>query len=912
VAEQSYKPNKYVDFLSDFSGGVDSGVSPLLLKKNQLSMAVNASLRFGFIHPRSPFVQRNISYNGQTTLINLMATGLFQGAGYYRPDSGTESLLAAVSGHLIKLTEINVGGSWSITDVSVPGNLNSATQAQSWMWQSELWMIVNDGSGALPIFFSGSSSRRSYGPAQLLGNVESIADSANVPDMYLPNIILGQQPSNTSNVLADCAIVATLDRIYTGPYNAPVIFNGEYYMVTQSVLGYPATLTNVNDTAGNSITAGAQLVVTTTTTIPGPQYVLATSATVSAPQGCVPDGTATVAVSLTAPADLTIADSPYYFPFGVGNNTALFATIPNFYQYFAEIQWQPISGSGSTWTLKGQYGCFPPNPSETYDGEVLPAGLTFVGQGSTTTTTTVIDTTSADFTVPAVNGQVTVYLTAPYEGPTQNITINGKRYTISQQSATSTSQITLVNLTDPNVGSSYNLPIPVYSVPELPAGKMGAYGNGRNWFSLVNGITYEAGDIVGGGSGTPAYNYRDGVLKTTENDFMVNGGVFTLPGTSDVITAMIFPPVLDSSMGVGSLQVFTPFSVFANNAPADRATWAALTWPIQSETLKDQGALAQDSTVLVNSDCFFRGDINFGSLVLARRQFQLNQWGNKPISDEMQRVLQLDNQTLLNFGCAVSFDNRFLGSVSPSSGTYGVSHLGVVTLNFDPLSSLRTSDPPVWEGAWEGLNIFKLIVGRVNGTRRCFAFTYNNITATMELWELLDEATSEQQQMFLDNGTTPITWMFETPVMFNQDIHSLTELIQLRDGEVYLSEINGTVNVSVYYRPDFYPCWTLWRQFTVCADQPQPNSNSTYRMRVGLGEPSPQPGEIGNNRPLRVGYFFQLRFVISGYCNINGVRASAITAPEPVFAPVNIPATCDSIICTTTPDMELYSLQNES
>ena len=475
------------------------------------------------------------------------------------------------------------------------------------------------------------------------------------------------------------------------------------------------------------------------------------------------------------------------------------------------------------------------------------------------------------------------------------------------QGAAGATTIYLLNDADTST-SPYANPSTIMSVPELFAGRMGCYGMGRNWFSSVDGKQYFAGDIVGGGSGTSAYNYRDAVLKMTENNFLANGGAFNLPGTGDVITAMIFPPVLDTSLGVGSLQIFTAFSVFANNAPADRTTWANLTWPIQTESLKDQGAVAQDSTVIVNSDAFFRSDFNYCSLVLARRQFQLNQWGNKPVADEMQRVLQMDNQSLLPYGSGVSFDNRLLMACGPIQAGTGVYHPGLISLNFDPLSSLRVSDPAIWEGVFEGVNILKIVTGRVNGLRRCFAFTLNQITSQLELYELLAESVAIQNNNTSDNDATPIGWMFETAAMFNSDVHQLTELLELRDGEIYLSDLAGTARVQVYYRPDFYECWTLWNSFTVCSTEM--GSSPSYRMRVGLGEPDVRPVEVGNNRPLRQGYFFQFRFVITGYCTINGFRASATTVAQPVFAPVGATPVCDTVECETVPDLQIYSLQS--
>jgi hypothetical protein len=305
---------------------------------------------------------------------------------------------------------------------------------------------------------------------------------------------------------------------------------------------------------------------------------------------------------------------------------------------------------------------------------------------------------------------------------------------------------------------------------------------------------------------------------------------------------------------------------------------------------------------------FFRSDFNICSLVLAKRQFDANQWGNKPIGNEMQRILQLDNPALLNFGSGISFDNRFMMTCSPVQSGAGTYHTGFVILNSDLLSSLRTTQPSAWEGAWTGLNALQILKGRINGMQRCFVFGSNQITDQLELYELYSEEYAQQNQLYLDNGNVPITLMFETGALFNRDIHPITELLQLRDGEIQVSDIQGKVTLQVYYRPEFYPCWTLWATKIVCTT---PTSNqATYHTRVGLGEPD---GTIpALNRPMRVGRFFQFRFVVTGYCSIKNFQVSAITTPEPVFSPVNSDTgtACTGIQCSVTPDLQIYSLES--
>ncbi len=103
-------------------------------------------------------------------------------------------------------------------------------------------------------------------------------------------------------------------------------------------------------------------------------------------------------------------------------------------------------------------------------------------------------------------------------------------------------------------------------------------------------------------------------------------------------------------------------------------------------------------------------------------------------------------------------------------------------------------------------------------------------------------------------------------------------LCSLRDGEIALSNVIGTVRIAVYYRPDQFACWTPWTQFSICGlGRPQ------YFPRLGFGEPSARTCVGSTNAPARDGYSFQLKVVIIGTATINRIRLAACTIPTPKF-----------------------------
>jgi hypothetical protein len=415
---------------------------------------------------------------------------------------------------------------------------------------------------------------------------------------------------------------------------------------------------------------------------------------------------------------------------------------------------------------------------------------------------------------------------------------------------------------------------------ELPPGRMGAYGMGRNWMCLIDGKQFVASDITGGSSGTAAENYRDAVLHITENNFLAGGGNFSVPGSIGDIRAMIFAATLDSSLGQGPLQIFTHSNVFSCQAPVDRLTWQDVTNPILTQSLISNGALGQWSTIVANSDILFRSIDGIRSLILARRDF--NTWGNVPQSAEVDPILSQDSTDLLRFGSGMVWDNRMLMTARPTPSDMGFYHSTIIALDFDPISSLRGKLPSVYDGPWTGLNILQMITGEFEEVPRAFSFCVNLDTNELEIYEFLTAETPKK-----DNGTRDILMDIQSASLFrypDEDPKS-RDLKRLADGEIYVDQIppDTTANFQVYYKPDQWPCWVPWFQWSECAGPGSSEQKPQFRPRMGLGEPSPIPCDETNNRPLRLGYTFQVRVIFSN-CRFLGARFRSVTVPQQEFA----------------------------
>jgi hypothetical protein len=840
-------PQTYIyDAALSFDGGVNSGQSPQLLSKNQLAWAVNATVRGGFVTSRSSFTKINL--NG--SFPNL----LFQEAAYYQPDTGPESLFAVVGGSLFQISPDNTGG--AVISDKTGGNNQSSSASQEWIWQSENFLIWNDGIN-LPVFFDGSTTRRSRGPAHQYGVVQS-------GQSYIP-------PSIGSSIVVNLAMGPsdTLPQVVQVS-NPTQPDNGAYYFAQPVPASVNYLLVNYSDTAGFVWPVGTPIQVN--------NNLLAIITT-----GAAPTQTSPIGVPTTDGA--TITDHwPYTLTVFVSkasnlsvNQVVFLSNLPS--------GWGTINCNYNTSNDTFKNGGFLVTGVDTITNAVnlmfysttngissaIPNNVSYVQIASQTGTFTTIATIGSAFTVPAIGSSARVNIQGTYSGASPVYAWIGgtKQYQFVYNAPGASNQIQLTNISDSSTTSLSGLQL--VTLAELPAGRMGAYGNGRNWISGIDGISYFAGDLVNSSSGSAASNGRDAVLKFTANSFLTSGN-FRVPGQSGQITGMVFPPVLDSSLGQGPLQVFTQNAVFSVNTPSNVLEWQTTNNPLSTVSLKGSGSANQWGISLSNADIIFRSsDGQIRSLMLARLDF--NQWGDTPISYEMTRELENEDTSRFPFISSDYFDNRTLMTSKPKTNGLGAVFPDIIALNYDEISTLAQKSPPVYDGIWRGLNVLKLVSGFFSGVERQFAFVQG--TQGIELWEIQKTA----QEPGFDNSTNPITMQIETCCFFNA-IPTKTEfdLCRLWDGEIYADGFEGNVSFLVEYRPDYDVNWHTWSSWTV-------NGNEPYSTRMGFGEP-PEDFNTPYQRSARDFYFCQLRITILGPARVRGIKLKAAIVPMQEFAPI--------------------------
>lgn len=421
--------------------------------------------------------------------------------------------------------------------------------------------------------------------------------------------------------------------------------------------------------------------------------------------------------------------------------------------------------------------------------------------------------------------------------------------------------------------------------PFLPAGFAMAYYMGRIW--IANGRQYMAGDIVRGPSGTAPYQFEDSILHNTENTYLTAGGVFTVPSNAGNIRGMNFPANLDTALGQGQLLVSTRRSIYSVNVVPTRAEWVNLSEPLQRVAQINFGTTSDRSQVQVNGDLFYQSVDGVRSLTQAIRYFQ--QWGNVPVSHEVQRATNQNNRALLRFGTGIEFDNRLLESCLPVTTPAGVAHPALLSLNFDLINSIGEKLPPTWEGVWEGISILKLLKGDFGGRQRAFAFVWSDLHQAIELWELTADA---EQDRGLD-GENRIVWSFETPAFTWGDPFVLKQLETMK---LWVDRLIGTVEFTVEFRPGQYPCWVFWHAWKECAarnacelinpllpcDYPEQRYLPQYRIPMVLPTP---PASCNDNvtRPMDIDFQFQFRITIKGNCRVRGFTVHAVQREQAPF-----------------------------
>ncbi len=526
-------------------------------------------------------------------------------------------------------------------------------------------------------------------------------------------------------------------------------------------------------------------------------------------------------------------------------------------------------------------------------GVIYPAGKTvsFTGGG-------VVGVLLAPFVTPAVGASVNVKITPGYTGPAlpQDISIDGGGFQITSTGAAppGANQVYLTFLQDVTptaVGDTIPADTVMYATRELPAATCMCYYMGRIWYARNH--KYTAGDIVDGPSGTVEYNFTDSILKVTENPLALSGDGFSVPGQSGNIRALNYPIVLDTALGQGPLFIFTPKEIYALTVPVSRKDWIAAdsnNQPLQRVVQKANGTVSDRSVVAVNGDLFFQSlDPAIRTYFMALRYFG-NSWANPPISNNIGRLMAFQDRGLMHFASGIEFNERVYQTALPIQTPVGVASTAIASLDTDPITTLQDQKPPVWDGALSGIDILQLFAGDFGGLERAFAVVHNRIDGSIWVWEL---TSSDRFDTHADGAEVRVPMLIETPAFdwseYPRDKGGgIFETKRLDGLDLWVDKVFGEVLITVEFRPDETTCWYEWGTTKICAARTCAENVNTpacypitplgeqYRNPISFPTPVNPDCQPGNNRPVTIGYKFQLRITTKGWCRLRGYQIHAI------------------------------------
>lgn len=195
---------------------------------------------------------------------------------------------------------------------------------------------------------------------------------------------------------------------------------------------------------------------------------------------------------------------------------------------------------------------------------------------------------------------------------------------------------------------------------EVPTGLFMEYALGRLCVVSPDRKTMRIGDLI---RTAPETADVVSVLWFTEQEFLAEFFEFTLPATQGRIRAVKAIPFSGTTTGQGTIVVSGDQGISTLNLQFPRNEWQ--TQPIQQIAALGVGIASHIGIVGYNGDLLFR-DLEYGirSFRLADPRFTKSP-AQTPLSAEMNRIYEQDNQKNLQFSCLEVFDNRLLSTVTP-------------------------------------------------------------------------------------------------------------------------------------------------------------------------------------------------------------------------------------------------------
>lgn len=454
-----------------------------------------------------------------------------------------------------------------------------------------------------------------------------------------------------------------------------------------------------------------------------------------------------------------------------------------------------------------------------------------------------------------------------------------------------------------------------YSKYEVPAATIGTFNQSRLFIgNALNG--YTAGDPVGVGFPNAPITFEE--IEAPAASYL--GQVFGLPtqDQSEVITAMGFLQVADTSTGIGPLLIASDRAIYSAGSNNPRSAWQS--GQFGSILVYNSGIVGPRAIVNVNSDVLFMSsDGHIRALSMSRDEQK--SWAHVPISREVANWLKFWDKSLMSLGFVTYFENKIFFSANPyrmavqDYQTRGAisdyAHGGLVVLELDNFVSFGQSSKPTWAGLWTGVNPMDMVkVGT-----HCFVLAKEGrANAFYEVNPEINHDTADDKIRYVRSVVYTKEYDFKDPFA-NKEAHSV---------DINLDELRGDFSLNLQYKPNHAAKFLPWKSFkynapwrACCIPGDEFINGFAHHMvrDITLGTPDSE-NECNpiTNEFYRVFRKAQLRFEISGkYWEMHEYKVKAVPAPkeENDTSCVVYPTKCIGLECDDDWKVEAFDACNQ-
>ena len=375
---------------------------------------------------------------------------------------------------------------------------------------------------------------------------------------------------------------------------------------------------------------------------------------------------------------------------------------------------------------------------------------------------------------------------------------------------------------------------------------------------------------------------RDALIFN-ENTFINEGGAFSIPSELGVVQSMNFLPLQDTATGQGDLIVFCTKGALSFSVTVPRTQWKE-TPNFQRVLFSNIGSLAE-TTAIINGDIFFRSREGNGLRSYRSARAEFGNFGQTPISSEMDLIFTKDDLSLLDELSMIYFDDRLLVSAMPSATGFKTTFNGLVSLDFRPAASSSQKSGAIYDGLWTGLSVVKLVSGAFAGRDRAFAICDDPI-AGVSLWEITKDGITDKT---FTAANRPIQSLILTKAFSFEKPWNEKKLIH---ADLWFSEVGG-YGVSgsgtrfesfLHYRQDNNPNWESWGEWELCFSESDADALQGYAPQ--LRTPTINPAVINEftGTLSHRGYDFKLRVEWHGHGKLEKLLVHALEILEPAGA----------------------------